>query len=451
MEINPSKMDMETADLNPTEWFQKFIEISREKFELSRKSSDDRVRSIDVDEYDYQEFEDNDDDKKFYINTRKTQYGLCMTRMAPLFASHPRLEKICKDWKNEFLPSGFTKYTCTFSININDHSVDELHGKANDLEYLINFFGRNLTYLDVTEYPYSEIMPIINANCPNLETFYIKFRDIMSQDFENCFSNMSHLKTLKIYWQCENSTLPMTLAKSFEKIGETLKVLYLLCILERTNFFSPDSLASVFPRLIALNFLSIRNFELSQLFLQSIGEIKNLADLRLHSFWPEKHSMFDTRINMYPIGNLKNLEKLEIDFDYGVRDELLINLGKNAKKLKNLQIVGTHITDTGMRAIDNLQELVYFYLGSRTATNEFITDESIRCLFNKNLKFMKLIHCIKITDKGVSELLENLPNLFSLYITNTKVTDRTVIRIYKLKDPGEKPRIVYDDEPCDYY
>ncbi|XP_044003449.1 uncharacterized protein LOC122849006 [Aphidius gifuensis] len=313
----------------------------------------------------------------------------------------------------------------------------------------MNFCGRKLTYLNVKKYPISQIMPIINANCPNLETLYIKFKEIMSQDFENCFSNMFHLKTLTIVWECKNSTLPMTLAKSFEKIRKTLRVLYLLCTLERSDIFSPDSLALVFPRLTGLNCLTIRNFELSQLFLQSIGEIKNLADLRLHPFWPKKHPMFDTKINMYPIGNLQNLEKLRIDCDYGVEDEFLTNLCNNAKKLRNLQIVGTHITDIGMRAIDNLQELVNFNLGLRTETNELITDESIQCLFNKKLTFIKILNCIKITDKGVSKLVENLPNLYSLYITNT---DGTVIRIYKLKNHGEKPLIVYDDKPCgDYY
>ncbi|XP_044014106.1 uncharacterized protein LOC122856496 [Aphidius gifuensis] len=371
-----------------------------------------------------------------------------MICMAPLFASQPRLEKICKDWKNEFLPSSFTRYT--FMINAKD-SVNDLHEKANNLEYLIKLGGIKLTYLNVMQYPTSQIMPIINANCPNLETLYLGFKEIMSQDFENVFSNMSHLTTLFIEWQCKNSTLPMTLAKSLEKISGTLKILVLSCTLQGNDVFSPDSLASVFPRLIALDILEISNFGLSQLLLQSIGEIKNLTYLRLVSFWPKNHPMFDTRITMYPIGNLKNLEKLFIFFDYGVTDEFLINLCNNAKKLKEVRIVGTHITDIGMSAINNLPELKDFNLGldgrcSQSEANEFITDESIQCLFNKELCFLNISNCIKITDKAIFKLVHNLPNLLQLYITkNANVTNEAVSDIYKfIKYRRIVPVIVYD-------
>ncbi|XP_044004065.1 uncharacterized protein LOC122849431 [Aphidius gifuensis] len=298
-----------------------------------------------------------------------------MIRMAPLLASQPRLEKICKDWKNRFLPSCFT--TFSFKSNEND-SINEFHEKANDLEYLIKLCGSNLTYLNVTQYPISQIMPIINANCPNLETLYLEFKEIMSQDFENVFSNMSHLRVLWIEWDCGSLTLPMTLAKSLEQIGGTLESLELSCCFARNYIFLPDSSASVFPRLIALNSLTIRNIGLSQLLLQSIGEIKNLANLKLTFRWQEHHPMFDMRINMYPIGNLKNLKK-------------------------DLQIIGTYITDIGMSAIDNLQQLEDFGLGLTylpSKNNEFITDESMQCLFNPKLQSLHISNCIQITDKG---------------------------------------------------
>ncbi|XP_044002985.1 uncharacterized protein LOC122848758 [Aphidius gifuensis] len=325
-----------------------------------------------------------------------------MIPMGPLFASQPRLEKICKDRENGFLNSCFTRYT--FNSNEND-SITELHDKANDLEYLINLCGTTLTCLDVTKYPISHIMPIINSNCPNLEELYLAFKEIMNQDFENVFSNLSHLTELSIKWQCENSTIPITLAKSLEQIGGTLESLYLSRALKENDICSPDSLASVFPRLIALNSLIIRTFGLSQLSLQSIGEIKNLADLQLYSYRPENHPMFDTRINMYPIGNLKNLKKLCIDCDYGVRDEFLINLCNNAKKLTTVSITGTNITDIGMSAIDNLQELEVFYLRSTdrergSKKNEFITDESIQCLFNQKLHILDISSCIIPLVKG---------------------------------------------------
>ncbi|XP_044002984.1 uncharacterized protein LOC122848757 isoform X4 [Aphidius gifuensis] len=436
-------MNMEsTADLSPTEWLEKLIEISKKELELSKQSSDDDENY----EHDYEDFEYNDnrnyyddngddnDDEGEDENSKnlKAHYDSRMIRMAPLFISQPRLKKICKDLKNEFLDSCFTTYTF---ISEEITSVNELHEKPNDLEYLINLCGINLTCLDVTQYPISQIMPIINANCPNLEILHSRFKEIMSQDFKNVFSNMSHLKHLTIEWQCENSTLPMTLVKSLEQIGGTLEILSLACTLKGNDIFSPDSLASVFPQLIALNYLGISGFGLSQLLLQSISKMENLDDLRLYSYWPKNHPMFDARINMYPIGSLKNLESLYISCDYGVRDEFLINLGHNAKKLKCLEIIGTDITDTGMSAINNLEQLEDFNLGLTDPTskkNEFITDESIQCLFNQKLYSLDISNCIKITDKGVIKLVENLPDLDLLFIKNTKVTREAVKKIYEL-------------------
>ncbi|XP_044014107.1 uncharacterized protein LOC122856497 [Aphidius gifuensis] len=277
----------------------------------------------------------------------------------------------------------------------------------------------------------------------------------MSQDFENVFSNMLHLRDLTIKWQCENSTLPMTLAKSLEQIGGTLKSLELSCPLDRYDIFLPDSLASVFPRLIALEFLCIRNLGLSQLLLQSIGEMKNLVDLRLMLAWEKDHPMIDKKVNMYPIGNLKNLEKLFISCDYGVRDEFLINLCNNAKKLRILDIIGTNITDIGMSAIDNLQELKFFFLGlydifgQQSEKNEYITDESIQCLSNQKLISLDISNCINVTDKGVIKLVQNLPTLHSLFIRNTKVTSEGVRKIDELTEHREAPISIYENIETD--
>ncbi|XP_044004461.1 uncharacterized protein LOC122849734 [Aphidius gifuensis] len=437
METNPSKMNEKTADLSPTEWFEKFRSISKEELELSTKPPHSAVL-ISRDDY----INENEYGKK-----RKAESDLRMIRMAPLFVSQPRLEKICKDRTNQFLSSCFTEYS--FKSD-EDDSVNEFHEKANDLEYLINLCGSNLTYLNVKEYPTSQIMPIINANCSNLENLYSRFKEIMSQDFENCFSNMSQLKDLTIEWQCENSTLPMTLAKSLEQIAGTLKRLDFLCILEENKIFLPDPLASVLPRLTALNRLEIRSFGLSQLLLQSIGEIENLTYLSLMTSWPNNHPILDTRINMHPIGYLKNLENLCIDCDYGVRDEFLINLCNNAKRLKFLHITGTNISDFGMSAIDELKQLEKFNLGLTCSfrpsrKNEFITDESIQCLFNQKLIILNISNCINITDKGVFKVVENLPNLQFLNIENTKVTRRAVEKILKLTEDCPEPLIVYEN------
>lgn len=169
--------------------------------------------------------------------------------------------------------------------------------------------------------------------------------------------------------------------------------------------------------------------------------MKNLNDLSLAAFRPKNHIMFDSRINMYPLGNLKNLKSLSITCNFGVTDEFLINLSKNAKQLEILSVSGTYITDVGLSAINNLEQMKNFDLGLsvlRINKNEFITDESLQCLFNKKLECLNLSDCIKITDKGVIKLVENLPNLSMLVVKNTKVTREGVIKIYHLTKHRQK-------------
>lgn len=88
-------------------------------------------------------------------------------------------------------------------------------------------------------------MPLINAYCPNLEHLSLGFKEVMNQDLENAFSNMSQLKHVKIKWQCKNSTLPVALAESLGQIGENLESLNLTCTPKRNYIFSPDVLTSV--------------------------------------------------------------------------------------------------------------------------------------------------------------------------------------------------------------
>ncbi|XP_044010241.1 uncharacterized protein LOC122853898 [Aphidius gifuensis] len=184
-----------------------------------------------------------------------------------------------------------------------------------------------------------------------------------------------------INWQCINSNVPLTLVKSLEQVGRTLKELCLSRNENQNYLCLPDSLAYVLPQLITLKKLNIINFETSQSLLQSISEIKNLLHLRFMCSWVNNHPVFDEQINMYPIGNLQNLETLYINYNCGVTDEFLVNLYNDAKKLKHLDIFGKNITDNGMIALNNLTELesLKFNL-NELENNEFITDQSIQCL-----------------------------------------------------------------------
>ncbi|XP_044017332.1 uncharacterized protein LOC122858472 [Aphidius gifuensis] len=361
--------------------------------------------------------------------------------MKRLIASDPRLEKICIDGRNNFFYSSYVSYTFNKG---KAHSDKKLHEKVDDFKYLINLYGSHLKVLNVEEYPFSEIMPLINTNCPNLNELILQFKKIESQDFENVFSNMSHLEVLRINWQCEDLNLPLTLVESLEQVGGTLKELCLSRNQNQDHLCLPDSLASVFLQLITLEKLNIIYFEPSQLLLQSISKMKNLVHLRFMCSWLNNDPVFDEKINMYPIGNLQNLETLYINFDCGVTDEFLINLSNNAKKLRHLDIIGKNITDNGMIALNNLKELesLKFNL-NELEENNFITDKSIECLINEKLEYLNISNFTKITNRSMVKLFENLPNLTTLYVRNTNITIEVARELSKLTLCHKKAIFVY--------
>ncbi|XP_044013796.1 uncharacterized protein LOC122856168 [Aphidius gifuensis] len=378
----------------------------------------------------------NFDDSKICLHKTLELFCMRVFNMHSLLVSDLRLQKICTDKQNHFIASHYKSYKFNKG---KAHSDNELHEKENDFKYLINLCGSLLKALNVEAYPFSKIMPFINTNCPNLNELVLQFKKIEDQDFKNVFSNLSHLEVLKINWQCENSNVPLTLVKSLEQVGGTLKELCLSRNENQNYLCLPDSLAYVLPQLINLKKLNIINFEPSQSLLQSISEIKNLVHLRFMCSWLDNHPVFDEQINMYPIGNLQNLETLYINYNCGVTDEFLVNLCNNAKKLKHLNIIGKNITDNGMIALNNLKELesLQFNL-NESENNEFITDQSIQCLVNEKLEYLHLSHCIKITNRSVLKLFTNLPNLNILYVRNTHVTfERREECMYIYRKDGE--------------
>ncbi|XP_044019257.1 uncharacterized protein LOC122859640 [Aphidius gifuensis] len=362
--------------LSPIEWREKLILFSQEEFNLPDKvNPDDHLKSTDA----------NDSKGTFKERTEKfeekltTQYDRRMIHMRQLFAGLPRFEKICENQLNNFVDSCCKEYVfeyededededkdkdeCEYEYEYEDEykyeNINESHEKVIDLKYIINLCGYILTDLDIEDYPFSEIMPLINNNCPNLEALKLAFKEIKSQDFNNVFSNMSHLNALVIIWRCEYSTLPISLVESLEHVGATLELFLLKCYSKKNSFCLPHSLASVFRGFVVLKKLCMVGFEITQPILESIGQMPNLVTLTFVFYWKE-HQMLRNKINMYPIGNLKNLEHLDINFDYGVTDEFLINLCNNAKKLNFLSIATTHITDNGIKALNNFKVPVLF-------------------------------------------------------------------------------------------
>lgn len=414
-----------------TKWHKAFSSFLQE-FDLPEQSSSYQIPLY------------NDINKNNYVDYDNDRRNRIMMRMQPLFAFQPKFKTVCEKSKNHLIDSYFKSYT--FYVNDDDLSVNKIHDEVEDLKYTISICGGTLTSLYLKGYPFSDIMPLIKTNCPNIEELYLKFKDIKDEHFDNVFFNMSHLRELMIKWECDNSTIPITLIESLKQVGETLKFLQFLGDSSKKNYSClPDELASVFPKLTALEVLSIHDFDQNQLLFQSIGEITSLVSFTFSSNALMEDPKFNKTYDMYPIGNLKNIKYLYIHMDYGVTDEFLINLSNNAKKLEDLVIVGTNITDNGILAINNFKELEMFSLrlNQYKKRNEFITDKSISRLYNKKLDTLDISNCIKITNKSMIELVQNLRELKFLHIENTNINENVVLEVTKIREHWYRSLNVY--------
>lgn len=146
------------------------------------------------------------------------------------------------------------------------------------------------------------------------------------------------------------------------------------------------------------------------------------------------------------LGRMKNLEYVTICFDYSVTDEFLISIANKSKNLQYLYISGADISDEGIIALNNLNQLAFFGLNlSRTGKkNDLITDQSIKSLASKTMKSLDISNCVNIcSDSSIIELIKGLPNLCSLYIKNTKVTLEDVKKACNYKNRREVDLIVY--------
>ncbi|XP_044017712.1 uncharacterized protein LOC122858690 [Aphidius gifuensis] len=467
MKSNPSEMNMEITevDLSETEWKNRFLAIVEEarsenvrlfdKNYLRNFIMNTHQENVDADDVDdknerlFNRSEHIDPKKEKIIIARRKKL---MSQMSHIFDTQPRFKQICKHYRNKFVSSGFTTYVFrnTQDEKKYNHPVHELHEESNDLKYIIDLCGFKLTCLDATRHCFSQVMPLINNNCPNLRQLQLAFKEINSEDFVNAFSNMLSLRGLVIKWSCK-TPLPTTLIRSLEQIGGTLTYLFLRNNCMQNDIFLPESSALVFPQLIALNKLCICGFKLRQSSLEAIGEMKNLVKLGLSPGLLNTYSVCDEKMNMYPIGNLKTLKHLQISWDWNATDKFLINLCNNAKQLQTLHIVGTNITDNGIIALDKLKQLDSLNLGLSDSwydntikrENKFITDKSISCLHNEKLSYLSLSNCINITNRSVIKFIENLPNLTLLSIEKTNVTIDVVDEIPKSTEYREKPLFVF--------
>ncbi|XP_044010375.1 uncharacterized protein LOC122854029 [Aphidius gifuensis] len=383
---------METVAADP-QWVETFMSISKEEIDSPAKiskyfNSDAAITKVHEAINGNQNNHHNITDE-FILQQRikhdkkiSKQREMRMARLDTHLVVYPKLETICGDWRNDFIDSGFTTYT------FRDYTNKCHKNDPDDLKYMINLCGCNLTKLNIYGYAYSDIMPLIKNNCTNLEQLTLIFKEIESKDFEDVFSNMSHLKRLTIYWKCEDPTLPMALVESIEQVCETLTTFVISCESKQVYPFGlPDSSIEIFSQ----------------------------ANEAL----------------MTTVGNMKNLKHLKIRWAYGVTDEFLINLVDNAKNLKHLCISGSRITDEGIIALNKLNKLESFSLDATQSRkeNKLITDESIKGLLSKTIVNFDISKCIQVTNDSVIELVKHLPNILTLDVRYTQVDLSGILEI----------------------
>jgi hypothetical protein len=97
------------------------------------------------------------------------------------------------------------------------------------------------------------------------------------------------------------------------------------------------------------------------------------------------------------------------------------------KNLKTLGLIGTKVTDQGLRGIDGLESLQELYL-SDTA----ITDAGLKKLAKLKTLRELLLGATAVTDRGLREL-EMLENLAALDLSETKISDAGLKELAKLK------------------
>ncbi|KAF7987894.1 hypothetical protein HCN44_003757 [Aphidius gifuensis] len=275
MKSNPSEMNMEITevDLSETEWKNRFLAIVEEarsenvrlfdKNYLRNFIMNTHQENVDADDVDdknerlFNRSEHIDPKKEKIIIARRKKL---MSQMSHIFDTQPRFKQICKHYRNKFVSSGFTTYVFrnTQDEKKYNHPVHELHEESNDLKYIIDLCGFKLTCLDATRHCFSQVMPLINNNCPNLRQLQLAFKEINSEDFVNAFSNMLSLRGLVIKWSCK-TPLPTTLIRSLEQIGGTLTYLFLRNNCMQNDIFLPESsaLADNFIRANAQNKLQV--------------------------------------------------------------------------------------------------------------------------------------------------------------------------------------------------
>ncbi|XP_044001527.1 uncharacterized protein LOC122847743 [Aphidius gifuensis] len=162
---------------------------------------------------------------------------------------------------------------------------------------------------------------------------------------------------------------------------------------------------------------------------------KNLEHLRITS-----HNIMDTALKK--LTELKNLECLILNVDIPLKEESIIAISNNCKKLKRLEIAECRIEPANdgdplsspsvLNGLSKLQYLEHLYLCAALE----LDDSTIIAIANncKNLTSLDIRCCSKITETSLV-VLSNLKNLQKLNVSGLEIiTDSFLIKLKGLKE-----------------
>lgn len=338
----------------------------------------------------------------------------------------PKLALVCKNWKKALVNSWCDEK----KIELNYWKCDDIspwNGKVNLLVPLINRCGIYLRELNILAYDDSKIMPLINENCVNLEKLQVRFQHVKNEHFENAFSHMSNLKTLKITFQCESS-VPETFIESLKNVAGSLNHLFIANweMPFSHSIYIPGSFTAILSELKVLNHFEVFGYKMALSSIVAATRKNNEHILRFHyDHWKYWRSIVYPDMPSTQL-NIKKFTHLLFHLYVLATDDLLINLANTADNLKALKISGDIVTDMGIIALTKMKKLKHLLIVTNNP-NELITDSSV-VLFH-DMTELCFSECLNLTDYSLIKAVENSPRLMSLACPRSKITYEGIKKI----------------------
>ncbi|XP_044016218.1 uncharacterized protein LOC122857849 [Aphidius gifuensis] len=348
----------------------------------------------------------------------------------------PKLAFICKQWNGGFDDSDYQLQKLELIYWRYDEYPNCLAKyPASDGGFcliisLLYKYGCYLTTLDLTAYSNCNIVPVINASCPNLVTLRLRFTNMDKVLLANAFTRLSKLKSLTIIFQNIKTFKEyptVALFNSLKNVANTLTYLNLLNWLDELENI-PD-FSEVINDVIR-DLKALKKLELSGIGI-SLDVFDYLSDNKIvysnHTIYLRR-----TLTVSIPFINIKVLNMMGCR----VTDDTLYTIANTFKHLTLLKMISPVVTDNGVVALskmDNLQYLIFY-------GNTKITDSSVKLL--KNMVKLFLPTSDEVTDDSVLTVLENSPKIDVLSVYGVNVTAELVKKAVAISNKRERRLIL---------